>query len=105
MTRKGIISPEAALACCEGKARFRTEDEATSLTGCRRSTVVSAYRCPVCNGWHLTGPGHERAERRRDALRMSRRKLAQADLKLTRAAAAIMESGGDWEDLRTWGRG
>ncbi len=42
---------------CESKQRFRTEEDALDVLVCiPDGNELRAYRCPICNKWHL---GHE----------------------------------------------
>ena len=42
---------------CESKNRYATKDEAQlAIASCAEHGTkgLSSYRCPYCNGWHLT---------------------------------------------------
>lgn len=41
------------IATCEGKSRYRTKGKALFFAN-RHGWPMNAYRCPVCDGWHLT---------------------------------------------------
>ena len=57
---------EAALRqkACSSKNRYPTRAEAhDAILACAEHgrTGLSAYRCPYCNGWHLTSHPHKHA--------------------------------------------
>lgn len=48
---------DAGVAMCGRKVRCRSEQSAVAYGLRRYGTVMRAYRCPVCHGWHVTSRG------------------------------------------------
>lgn len=47
---------------CSRKRRHDTEAEALRWSRRRGHTSMKAYRCPVCNFWHLTKAGNQKGD-------------------------------------------
>lgn len=55
------------LIVCQGKQRFRDADEAKRVARAaarRKESHPTAYRCPVCQGWHIGESLKKRKEKR-----------------------------------------
>jgi len=46
---------ERAASACEGKDKFSTHSQAEATISWRLKKLCHAYRCSVCNQWHIGG--------------------------------------------------
>lgn len=53
---KATLPPRVVEAMCGKKRRYGSRGRAlaVALHSARRTTLMRVYRCPVCDGWHLT---------------------------------------------------
>ena len=54
--KKPSVPKGVRWAMCERKIRYRKRTSALSaaLRSARHTQQIRVYRCPLCNGWHLT---------------------------------------------------